>query len=112
MNISILTLTVKAAVELQPNRGVTVAGGIPASGSDVIGFSRSAGGPGDLMPVDVLGTTMAEAGAAVPAGAYVEVDDEGRIVPHASGVKVGRLAPGQFAATRAGQVVEILLLPN
>lgn len=113
MNIAVLTLTVTAASALVVNRGVTGAGAVPAAGASVAGFTRtSAAAAGDLVPIDVLGTADAEAGAAIAVGAAVEVDNLGRVITLASGVKVGRMAPGQAAATAAGQIVEIVLIPS
>ena len=113
MNYAVMTLTVTAAAVLTANRGVTGAGAVPAAGANVIGFTRSsAAAIGDLVPVDVLGTAEAEAGAAIAVGAAVEVDNLGRVVTLAAGVKVGRMAPAQAAAIAAGQVVEIVLIPN
>lgn len=112
MNTAILTLTVTAAATLSANRGVTGGGAVPAAAASVIGFTRTSGASGDLVPVDVLGTTVAEAGAAIAVGAAVEVDNLGRVITLASGVKVGRMAPGQAAAGAAGALVEIVLIPN
>lgn len=112
MNTAILTLTVTAAATLSANRGVTGAGAVPAAAAHVIGFTRTSGESGDLVPVDVLGTTMAETGAAIAVGAAVEVDNQGRVITLAAGVKVGRMAPGQAAAGAAGQLVEIVLIPS
>lgn len=112
MNISLLTLTVTAAAALSANRGVTAGGAVPAAGANVAGFTRTSGAIGELVPIDALGTTMAETGAAVAAGAAVEVDNLGRVITLASGSKVGRMAPGQAAAGASGQIVEIVFIPN
>jgi hypothetical protein len=113
MNHAVLTLTVTAAAALSANRGVTGAGAVPAAAAHVIGFTRtSAAAAGDLVPVDVLGTTIAEAGAAIAVGAAVEVDNLGRVITLAAGVQVGRMAPGQIAAGAAGALVEIVLIPS
>lgn len=112
MNIALLTLTVTASAALSANRGVTGAGAVPAAGANVAGFTRTSAASGELVPVDVLGTTIAEAGAAIAAGAAVEVDNLGRVITLAAGVKVGRMAPGQAAAGAAGALVEIVLIPN
>lgn len=112
MNIALLTLTVQAAAALTANRGVTALGAVPAAGAAIAGFTRTDAASGDLVPIDVLGTATAEAGAAIAAGAAVEVDNQGRVITKASGVTVGRMAPGQAATTAAGQLVEIVLIPN
>jgi hypothetical protein len=111
MNIAILTLTVTAAAALTQNRAVTTLGAVPAAGAAVLGILRSSAASGQLVPVDVQGTAIAEAGAAISAGAALEVDNLGRVITKSSGVTVGRLAPGQSAAG-AGALVEIVLIPN
>ena len=112
MNYAIVTLTGPATAALSANRFVTTAGAVPAAAANAVGVTRTAGAIGDLVPVDVLGTTIVEAGAAIAAGAAVETDAQGRAVLLASGAKLGRLAPSQPAATAAGQLVEIVLIPN
>lgn len=112
MNYAVLTLTVQAAAAITANRAVTALGAVPAAAAAVAGFARTDAGIGDLLSIDTLGTATAETGAAIAAGAAVEVDNLGRVITLASGVKVGRMAPGQAAATAAGQLVEIVLIPN
>ena len=112
MNYANLTLTVVAAAALLAKRGVTATGAVPAAGANIVGFTRTGGAIGDLVPVDCGGTAEAEAGAAIAVGAAVEVDNLGRVITLASGAKVGRMAPMQAAATAVGQSVEILVIPN
>lgn len=112
MNIALLTFTVKAAAVLAANRGVTAGGAVPAAGAAICGFTRTSAAAGDLLPVDALGTTLAESGAAIAAGAAVEIDAQGRVVTKAAGIAVGRLVPGNAGAGGAGELVEILLIPH
>jgi Uncharacterized conserved protein (DUF2190) len=112
MNYAVVTLTVKAAAALSAARGVTALGAVPAAGGNAIGFTRTQGAIGDLVPVDVVGTAEAETGGAIAAGAAVEVDAQGRVITLASGTKVGRMAPMQAAAAAAGEIVEIVLITN
>lgn len=111
-NIAILSLTVTATAALFANRGVTGVGAVPAAAAHVIGFTRNAAAIGENVAVDVLGTTIAEAGAAIAVGAAVEVDNLGRVITLAAGTKVGRMVPGQAAAGAAGALVEINLIPS
>lgn len=109
INISTLTLSIKASATLAANRGVTVAGAVPAAGANVIGFTRTAAASGDLVPTDADGTVLAEAGAAISAGAALEVDNQGRVITKNTGATVGRALA---AAGAAGDVIEIRFIAN
>jgi uncharacterized ParB-like nuclease family protein len=111
-SIPVLTLSVLASAALTALRFVSTAAGVPAAGANVVGVTRSATAQGEYAPVDVLGTTVVETGAAIGAGAAIETDNQGRAVPLDTGVAVARMAPGQAAATDAGQFVEVVLIPN
>lgn len=109
-NISLLTLTILASAAVVACRVVTSAGAYPAAGAKAIGVTRTNAGEGDLMPVDVLGTTIAEAGAAIAADDDLMADAEGRVVKLTAGkVAIGRAL---VAAAAAGDQIEILLLPT
>lgn len=112
MNVSILALTVTASAALVGGRFVTAAGAVPAAGANALGVVRSDAVIGEHVAVDVVGTAMVEAGAAIAAGAAVEVDSQGRAIQRTTGVIVGRMAPRQAAATAAGQAVEVFLIAN
>ena len=109
MNIALLTLTVTAAAALTQNRCVTTGGAVPAAGAAVLGVLRSSAASGQLVPVDVLGTAIAEAGAAIAVGAALEVDNQGRVITRNTGATVGRTLA---AAAAAGDVIEIRFIPN
>ena len=109
-NIAILTLTVKAGGALAAGRFGTRAGASPAAGAGAFGCPRTkAEAAGDLVPCDVQGTTVAEAGAAITADQTVQVDAQGRVVPFSTGAAVGR---AMEAAGAAGAFIEILLVPT
>lgn len=112
MNHAVQTLTIVATAALTQYRGVTTAGAVPGAGAASAGIARTGASIGDPCPVDVLGTTIAEAGAAIAAGAALEMDASGRVITLSAGTKVGRMAPGQAAAGGAGALVEIVLIPN
>jgi hypothetical protein len=111
VNIATLTLTVTAAATLAANRFVTAGGAVPAAGANCIGVTRTGGATGDLVPTDVMGTTLVEAGGSIAAGAAVECDNTGKAITKNTGATLGRLVPGQAAVT-SGQLVEVLLIPN
>lgn len=107
--IKILTLSVVATAALAQNRAVTGAGAVPAAGGRCLGFADFPAAIGERVALGVVGTTTAEAGAAFANEAELELDAQGRVITKTSGVKVGRALS---AAAAAGQVVEILLIPN
>lgn len=108
MNISHLTLTIAAAGALAACRFVTQFGAYPAAGAAAIGVTRTnAAVVGDLVPVDAIGTGMAEAGAAFAKDVPLMVDDTGRVIAHTGVNKaVGR---SMQAATAVGDMVEVFL---
>lgn len=112
-SIALLTLTVAAGGAVAANRFVTQAGVYPAAGAAAFGVARtSAAGAGDLLPVDVQGTSLVETGAEISAlDTHLMVDGTGRVVPLTSG---GKHAVGRAMATAgaAGQIIEVLLLPS
>ena len=110
-SIDILTLSVTATAALTINRAVSHAGAVPAAAGNNLGFAVYGGAIGDRVPVRVMGTAVAEAGAAIAANALVELDSSGRVVTKSAGVTVGRLAPGSVASA-AGYQVEVILIPN
>jgi hypothetical protein len=109
MNHSVQTLSILAAATLTANRFVTAVGAVPAANANVIGVTRTGGGSGDLVPVDTLGTTLVEASAAISAGAAIATTNDGRAVTHSTGAVVARALQ---AATGAGQLIEVALIPN
>lgn len=111
-NIAVLTLTIAAAGALAANRFITQAGAYPAAGAVAFGVTRSSAElAGDLVPTDVLGTAIVEAGAAIAKDAAVMVDATGRAVPLTTGTKspVGRSLE---AAAAVGDLIEVLLVPS
>lgn len=108
-SLTIFTKTVIAVAVVAANRFVTIAGGYPAAEGNTLGVTRTEAETDDAMTVDVLGTTIVEASAAIAKGAAVASTADGRAVTHTAGTVVGR-ALG--AATAAGEKIEILLIAN
>lgn len=107
---AILTETVVAAAAMPANRFVTGVGAVPAANANVMGVTRApAGASGDLVPVDSLGITEVEASAAIAAGAALATTNDGRAVTHSTGAVVAR---ARTAAGAAGQLIEVMLIPN
>lgn len=108
--ISLLALTIALTGTVAANRFVTPAGAQAGADANTLGVSRTAGVSGDKITVDVIGTAIVESGAAVAAGATLESDASGRAVTWATAG--GKTAIALQAATAAGQLIEVLLLPN
>lgn len=108
-NISIFNLTVVATAVIAANTFVTVGGTTAAAAGNALGVTDTAGGIGQALNVNVLGTALVVAGGAIAAGAAVEVGAAGSAVTKAAGVTVGRALA---AAVGAGDLVEILLIAN
>lgn len=108
--IPLLTLSTVLTGVVTANKFVTPAGALAGADANTLGVVRTAGAIGDKAPVDVLGTTTVEAGAAFAAGATLKVDATSRAITWA--VAGARVAVALEAAAAAGQVVEVFLLPN
>lgn len=109
--ISLLNISLTLTGTVIADRFVTGAGAQTGAAGNALGVTRSAGVSGEIVPVDVIGTAIVEAGAAIAANALVEADSVGRAVTKSAGVTLGRLAPTQ-SASAAGQFVEIILIQN
>lgn len=110
-SISLLALTVAAGGPLAVERFITQAGAYPAAGASAFGVTRTnAAAKGDLVPVDVVGTAVVTAGAAIALDDPLMVDAEGRVVPLTAG-KAG-VAKAMGSASAAGDRIEVLLTPT
>lgn len=108
--ISLLALPVALTGTVAANRFVTPAGAQAGADANTLGVARTAGVAGEKVTVDVIGTAVVEAGAAIAAGATLETDASGRAVTWAT--SGGKVAIALQAASAAGQMIEALLLPN
>lgn len=109
-NFAVLTLTQALTGTVSACRFTTPAGAQAGADANTLGVARAAGGSGDKIAVDVLGTAVVEAGAAISAGATLKADASGRAITWAtSGAKV---ALALEAASGAGAFLEVLLIPN
>ena len=107
-NLAIITLTVVATAAVATNRFVTSLGAYPAAAAKGLGVARTGGAVGELLAIDILGTSIAEAGGAFAKDAALELDATGRVVVKAAGVAVARALE---ASAAAGAFVEVLLTP-
>lgn len=109
-NIAILSLTAVLTGTVSANRFVTPAGALSGADANALGVTRQAGVAADKVTLDVLGTAIVESGAAVAAGATLKSDATGRgITWVTSGARLGLALE---AASAAGQMIEVLLIPN
>lgn len=104
-----LVLSIVATAALTQFRAVTVAGAVPSAAANSLGVAQNTGAIGDAVPVVVLGTAIAEAGAAIAAGALLETDAAGRFITRSAGAIVGRAIT---AAGALGDQFEAFLIPN
>lgn len=109
-SIPLLTLTRPLSGTVAANRFVTPAGAQAGADANALGVTRVAGVSGDNAPLDVLGTTIIEAGAAIAAGATLKSDATGRGITWVT--SGARLAVALEAAGAAGEFIEALLIPN
>lgn len=106
---AIFVQTILATGAITANRGVTIAGAVPGAGLTALGLAQTGGAIGEAIPVNVLGTAVGEAGAAIAAGAALEYDASGRVITKAAGITIGRALT---AAAALGDQVEVLLIPS
>lgn len=109
-SIAILTLPFVASGAVTANRFITPAGAQAGADVNTFGVSRATQANGERGSADVLGTATVEAGAAVAVGATIKSDASGRAITWVtSGAKVGLALE---AAAQAGDMIEVLLIPN
>ena len=105
----LLTLTRIAAGVIAAARFATPGNAQAGAGANTLGVNRFAVVAGDKAAIDADGTAVVEAGAAVADGATIQSDASGRAITWASGAKAAiALEP----AAAAGQLIEVLLIPN
>lgn len=107
--ISILCLPLTATAVLTAERFVTGTGAVAAAGANTLGVTRSNAQIGEDVPVDVLGTAIVTAGAAIAQGASIEVGTAGKAITANAGKVVARALQ---AAAADGSRIEVLLIPN
>jgi len=109
-SVALLSLSVVLTGAVAPHRFVTPLGAQAGADAQTLGVSKTAGTVGQLLTVDVIGTSSVETGAAIAVGQVLKVDAAGRAIPWATAG--ARVAIALQAATGAGQFIEVLLVPN
>jgi hypothetical protein len=110
--ISILTLSVIATAAALANRCMTTAGAYPAAGGLALGVNTADAVIGQPTPVDVLGTTLVQAGAAVAIDAKLMVGTDGKVITHDNDGDKHAVGRALTAAAADGDTIEILLVPS
>jgi len=106
----VLTLSVAAAALVLANRAVNQDGNYStAAGNSFGATTEDAPAIGSQVGVDMLGTTIVEAGAAIAKDALLQVGANGQYITRVAGVIVGR---AMQAAGAAGDKLEAVLIPN
>lgn len=109
--ISILTLTVIAAAAVAAERFITAAGAYPTARQGAYGVTATkADAAGEVLPVDLLGTTVVTAGAAFAIDTPLAVGASGKAVAAETGDVI--VARALQAASGDGARVEVFLIPN
>lgn len=106
----VVTLTITAAATIAANRFMLATGALPTAGGPAVGVARHAGVSGDLLPVDVVGTTVVEAGGVIAIGGACKVAATGKVLAHDS--TNTKVAVALTAAAADGDLIEVLLIPN
>jgi hypothetical protein len=106
-SISLLSVPVLATAALTGRRFATIGGALPAAGGKALGVAKYDAAIGEYVPLDVMGTTIVEAGAAVAAGARVKVTAAGKAITATTGTTVMGVA--LEAASGDGTFFECLL---
>lgn len=110
-NISVMTLTVTAAANVAENRFVKTDGTYATAGGLPLGVTRCDASTGESIPVDVLGTTVVEAGAAIALDAVLMIMANGKVVTHDGDGDKHAVGRALEAASGDGRCIEILLIP-
>lgn len=106
--IDILTLSVAAAGTIAAETFGTLTGATATAAGNAAGVFRSKGEEGDLVPLDVLGTTIVVAAETIAPDEAIEVGANGQAAVLAAGTQVARAVTGGDAGDR----IEVLLIPN
>ena len=105
----LLTVGIVSTGAIAQYNPVTAAGAVATAAGNAVGFAKTAAASGARCPVQVAGVAIATASAAIAVGAAVEVAAGGQVVTKSAGIAVGRALT---AAAAAGDLIEVLVIPN
>lgn len=108
--VDLLSIGVTAGSALAQYQPVQASGAAATAAGNAVGFTKVSCASGDRVPVQVAGVALAVAGAAITAGALVEVGSTvTQVVTKSAGIAIGRALE---AATAAGQIIPVLIIPQ
>lgn len=106
----VLTISIEASAAITKNRFITVAGGVPAAGANVLGVACADAADDEQVPVQVLGVAVVEAGGAIAKGVAVSTAATGKADTQGGAEKtVGRSLD---AAAADGDLIRVFLIAN
>ena len=105
----ILTIPVTASEAVAAETFGTLTGATVAPGASAAGVFTTDGQPGDVLPLECIGTSVVVAGAAVSKGDEIQVGTAGRAITKTTGVTVARATED---AAGDGARFEVLLTAN
>ena len=108
-NVSLLNIGLTSAAALAQYQPVQASGAAATAAGNAVGFCQTTvAAAGTRYPAVVIGTSIAIAGAAIAAGALVEVHTTvTHVVTRSAGISIGRALN---AAAAAGDQIEVLLI--
>lgn len=110
-NVSVLSIGLTSAAALAQYQPVQASGVAAVAAGNAVGFAQNTvAAASTRFNATVLGTSIAIAGAAIAAGALVEVHTTvTQVVTKAAGIAIGRALT---AAGAAGDQIEVLIIPQ
>ena len=106
-HISLLTIGITAQVHVPAKSAITKDGFIASPGAPCIGFAQTEAAIGERIPVCVVGSSQAIAGANISIGDALEIGANATVVTQSSGAFVG----SALNSATAGNYVEVLIEP-
>jgi hypothetical protein len=108
MHFQSFTHALRALGGVAKGRFVNFAGAQASSVDPVLGVAACDAGPGDMLPVHILGVAAVESGGAVAAGDPIGSDEQGRAVTVAAD-HVWRVGRSLNAIDAAGRTLFVLI---
>ena len=112
-SITLLSLTATASGAVTERRAVKFSGAqADTQGEKVLGVAHQGAADGKDFAVDVRGTAVIEAGAAIAVGESLIVDTQGRAIPATGSLAIVAGATAVTSSAANGQILEGADLPE